>query len=235
MAAYLEAIRLNPSEAIFYSNAANCYFHLRQHERVIQICEEALRLSPSLTKAVYRRGLAYAELGMLKLAIHDLKRVVQAMPGDQEAKKRLVECEKEQRKLAFASAIKKDQFDLTHSCIDKIEVEPGYTGPRITNNGINMEFVKELIEYYKTEKKLHPRYVYEIMLQAKQWFEKEPNCVFITIQPDQKMTICGDIHGQFFDLCKIFDINGLPSEKHIYVHNLILLTSHLSPPPSLFM
>lgn len=45
----------------------------------------------------------------------------------------------------------------------------------------------------------------------------QPSLVDITVEPDAKFTVCGDIHGQFYDLMNIFDLNGLPSEKNPYV------------------
>jgi serine/threonine-protein phosphatase 5 len=45
----------------------------------------------------------------------------------------------------------------------------------------------------------------------------QPSLVEITIPDDSKFTVCGDIHGQFYDLMNIFDLNGLPSPSNPYV------------------
>lgn len=47
----------------------------------------------------------------------------------------------------------------------------------------------------------------------------QPSLVDIKVPDEEKFTICGDIHGQFYDLMNIFEINGLPSEKNPYLFN----------------
>jgi len=44
-----------------------------------------------------------------------------------------------------------------------------------------------------------------------------PSLIDITVPDDKEFTICGDIHGQYYDLLNIFEINGLPSETNPYV------------------
>ena len=217
MQLYIEAIKVDPQQPLFYTNAANCYFKLSQFERSIEMSDEALSLNPSNTKAVYRRGLAYGELGLYKKAIEDLRRVLKAAPGDADVKIKMQTYEREFQKTLFNKAIKKDEFKLSPESIEKIQVDDGYQGPRIKDGKVDIAFVNELIQWFKQEKRLHQRYAYELMLLAKNLFSKEPNLVRVNIQDTQTMTICGDIHGQFFDLVKIFEMNGLPSDQHIYV------------------
>ena len=36
---------------------------------------------------------------------------------------------------------------------------------------------------------------------------------------ESKFTVCGDVHGQFYDTANIFELNGLPSEENPYLVN----------------
>jgi serine/threonine-protein phosphatase 5 len=46
-----------------------------------------------------------------------------------------------------------------------------------------------------------------------------PTVVDVPVPEGSHVTVCGDVHGQFYDLLNIFEINGLPSEDHPYLFN----------------
>jgi len=58
---------------------------------------------------------------------------------------------------------------------------------------------------------------FQILLDVKQLFMLQSSLVHITIPENSKFTVCGDIHGQFYDLMNIFKLNGLPSPSNPYV------------------
>jgi serine/threonine-protein phosphatase 5 len=47
----------------------------------------------------------------------------------------------------------------------------------------------------------------------------EQSVVDVQVRQGEHITVCGDVHGQFYDLCNIFELNGVPSERNPYLFN----------------
>jgi serine/threonine-protein phosphatase 2B catalytic subunit len=67
---------------------------------------------------------------------------------------------------------------------------------------------KLLRDHFKREGKLTQNQVLKIIKMATKIFENEPNLLDVP----SPVTVCGDIHGQLYDLCKLFEICGDPDK-----------------------
>ena len=62
-------------------------------------------------------------------------------------------------------------------------------------------------------------YAFAILLRMKALLVALPTVVDVPVPEGSHITVCGDVHGQFYDLLNIFELNGLPSEDHPYLFN----------------
>lgn len=222
---YEAAISKFPDCAIYYSNASACCAKLDEFGQAALFAEEALRRDPSLTKAYFRKAVALMGLQQWRGALEDLRVVCRGMMGGEggpssDVTSRIQQCERELQKIAFAKAIHVDVFELDMKHIGALEVEDSYLGPRIADDeAISWDFVQQLMRWYYEEKRLHPHFLYRILFEAEKLLRACPNVVDLAVPVGGTLTICGDIHGQFFDLLHIFDINGAPSRQHTYLFN----------------
>lgn len=93
-----------------------------------------------------------------------------------------------------------------------------YDGLRLSAP-LTLDQVKAMIDLFRSEKVIHPRYAAEIILAAYRSLRAEPALVDVTVPPGGRITVCGDIHGQYYDLLHIFELNGLPSPDNPYLFN----------------
>lgn len=84
---------------------------------------------------------------------------------------------------------------------------------------MTLQFMQDLMEHYKAEKTLHRKFAYRILCDVDAYLRKQKSLVDIKVPAGNKFTICGDIHGQFYDLMNIFAINGEPSPSNPYLFN----------------
>jgi serine/threonine-protein phosphatase 5 len=118
--------------------------------------------------------------------------------------------------------------------LNSYHVDTSYDGPRMATRApsrdkddkdadeayeITEAFVLEMMAAFKEQKKIHLRFVMEILLAFQKIVKDLPSLVDVLVEPGHAITVCGDTHGQFFDLMHIFDLNGNPSVENPYVFN----------------
>ncbi|GES96794.1 serine/threonine-protein phosphatase 5 [Rhizophagus clarus] len=218
---YSEAIKLNPTVAAYYANRSFAYFKTEAFGFAVADADSAIKLDPSYTKGYYRRAAANMGLCKFEDARRDFRIVVKRSPGDKDVKSKLTECEKIVKRIAFEKAIEVDSpknlaetFDVT-----TITVESSYDGPKLEDGKITKEFIEEMMERFKNQKKIHKKHAFQIILAVRKIMLETPSLVDITIPQDSKLTVCGDVHGQYYDFINIFKINGVPSETNMYLFN----------------
>ncbi|CAH9091111.1 unnamed protein product [Cuscuta epithymum] len=101
----------------------------------------------------------------------------------------------------------------------ELGMESRYSDAMIEGDIVTLDFVKKMMEDFKNQKSLQIRYAYQIVLQTKEMLKSLPSLVDIEIPEGKHFTVCGDVHGQFYDLLNIFELNGLPSEDNPYLFN----------------
>jgi len=217
---YTEAIELNQRNHVLYANRAFCHVKLENYGSAIIDATEAITLDPTYIKGYYRRGTAYLALHKLKQARADFREAVKIEPANKDARSKLNECEKAIRKEKFEAAIGVDHgAPATQIDPDTIEVESTYTGPRLEDGIVTEKFMDELLLWLKAEKKLHKKYVYQILYQVRNILKQEKTVVDVPVVAGESITVCGDVHGQYYDLLNIFEMNGKPSKANPYLFN----------------
>jgi serine/threonine-protein phosphatase 5 len=84
------------------------------------------------------------------------------------------------------------------------------------------------MERFRDQKLIHKRYVARVLLSCVKYFETHPTLTELSIPteaPDfdtsaaPRITVCGDTHGQYYDVLNIFKMNGFPSRSNPYLFN----------------
>lgn len=227
IAGYSKAIDLNPSNAVYYSNRAFCNLKLENYGAAVADATKSIELDPKYVKGYYRRGDSNFAMGKFKLALKDLRTAAKVAPNDPDLRKKLAECEKEVKRQRFEEALAHPESNVSVvSTIDltTMLVEDSYTGPRMEGSNedgyeVTLPFVKAMMQEFKDQKLIHKRFAFEIVLQAYRFLATQPTLVDISIPEDESFTVCGDVHGQYYDLLNIFEMNGLPSLSTPYLFN----------------
>lgn len=242
---YTKAIELHDTESIFYSNRALAHLKLDNFQSAHLDCDKALELNPTNYKAYHRRGMSYVGLLEFKKAKLDLTVVLKAKPDDATAQRALKVCENFIREERFRKAIGGSQDDaqmnynqtLDLSSFDLNSDLKNYEGPvlefeqlydsnekpagaKIIN--MSQSFVSAMVnDIFLKGKCLPKKYVAAIISHVDRILREEPALLELSnkTESDVTITVCGDTHGQFYDVLNIFKKFGKVSAKHFYLFN----------------
>ncbi|XP_024387762.1 serine/threonine-protein phosphatase 5 [Physcomitrium patens] len=220
---YTQAIELNPKNAVYWANRAFAHTKMESYGSSIEDATMAIEVDSKYIKGYYRRGTAYLALGKFVKALKDFRQVQRIVPKDPDALKKVRECEKAITKAKFEEAIATED-EKKHSVADSLDyhtivVDDSYQGARIEEDNITLDFVTKMIDDFKQQRSVHTRYAFQILLKTRELLLATPTLVHIAIPDGGHFTVCGDIHGQYYDLLNIFKLNGLPSKENPYLFN----------------
>lgn len=228
---YTEAIDLYPDDHTYHANRAFAHIKLENFGSAIMDASTAIDLDPTFIKGFYRRATAYFSLGKLEESKADFTEAVKLEPQNKEARAKLAEVERAIKTQQFHKAVgcTADAWDARGNSAlmntpglnpATIEVEASYSGPRLGEDSkLTLSFVEAMMEHFKQEKTLHKKYTLILLWQAHAVLQAETSVVDVPVPKGTHITVCGDVHGQYYDLVNIFNLNGMPSETNPYLFN----------------
>lgn len=219
---YSAAIELEPTASL-YTNRAFANLKLSFSGDAIHDADAALALDPTFVKARYRRAHAFLQLAKVKDALAEFRAVVAQVPSDEHAQANLKECEKMWKQMQFMKAIASEDSVPLHKKLNPatLSIPAAYDGPRLGDDlEITEEFVMGMVKRFKEEKLVSRRDLIAVLFKAREALAAQPNVTNVTFPESEHLTVCGDTHGQYYDLLNIFEnLNGFPSKTNRYLFN----------------
>lgn len=211
----------NPNLATYYANRSFCHLKMENSGSALADATKAIEENAEFPKGYYRRGSANMALGRPKDAMKDFTQLCKLAPQDRDARNKLKECKKIVDTEKFLKAIASDRTKPISETVDvsSMDVASSYDGPVYSKGGITAEFCKQLMEWQRQEKTIAKKYAYAIVMDMIDLLKSRTTLVDIDVPEDGEITVCGDVHGQYYDLLNIWGQNGVPSETNPYLFN----------------
>ena len=84
-------------------------------------------------------------------------------------------------------------------------VPPDYDGPT-PSSPMSHDEVLQIAAHLRAQKTLHAKFVYRILIELKAQLQALPSLVDVPIPEGTHINVCGDTHGQYYDLLHIFEV-----------------------------
>jgi len=214
----------NPSIQIYFANRAFCHIKMENFGSALIDSTKSIEAKDDFPKGYYRRGTANLALGRTADALKDFTQLCKLLPQDRDARDKLKSTKQQVQAERFAKAIGSDKTDpiSLKVNVEDMKVESGYEGPVYVNRkngGPTPEFCKELMAWQKGQKSIAKRYAYAMVMDMIELLRGYTTLCDIDVPEDGEITVCGDVHGQYYDLLNIWEMNGVPSEENPYLFN----------------
>lgn len=160
-------------------------------------------------------------LGRTKDALHDFTQLCKLLPSDRDARDKLKQCQKELQQERFCKAIESPMTAPLSETLDmtSLKVEASYSGPVYSQKEHSAAFCKSMMDWQRSQQNIPLRHAYEIVMNMIELLKSSSTVSHVTVPTDGEITVCGDVHGQYYDLLNIWDKNGVPSETNPYLFN----------------
>ncbi|KAH3664084.1 hypothetical protein OGAPHI_004798 [Ogataea philodendri] len=237
---YTEAIQVYPT-AILYSNRAQAQIKIENYGLAIDDAKKAIELDKNYLKAYYRRAVAFSAILEYKKALADVKIVLSRAPSDKHAQtleNRLVKIIN-QIKFERAIAVADKGSPISTLDLESFGIEKSYEGPELEIKQVDkkisvvmtQEYISNMVALFKKGANLPKKHAFAIVAAANEVFKAQPSLVEIGLKRDstadkelqldtvEKITVCGDTHGQFYDVMNLFKRFGKVGPSHTYLFN----------------
>jgi serine/threonine-protein phosphatase 5 len=210
-----------PNIHVYYTNRAFCHIKMENYGSALADATKAIEIKQDFPKAFYRRGTAYMALGQTKLAFQDFKELCKLVPNERDARDKLKQCQRDLQQEKFLQAIASPQTAPLSKTLDmsSMKIDGSYDGPVYRKKEHSADFCKQLMEFQRQQKNIPIKCAYEIVLDTIELLKKASTLVDVTVPDDSRITVCGDVHGQYYDLLNIWEMNGVPSDRNPYLFN----------------
>ena len=223
---YTEAINLYvdcPLNAIIYANRSWINLKLDNNSDALEDAKLAIESDPNYMKAYYRRGNANYFLFRFEDALDDFNFLLSKFPNEKELIDKIEKTKSQLKKKINSNSNSENNIDISEieQLISSINIDfNDYKGVIYHGRGsLSLEWIKDVINDMKNNIYLHQKYLLQIIKANIDIFKNQKSLIDIEIKQNEMINICGDTHGQFYDLLNIFKINGYPSEENPYLFN----------------